>query len=113
VRRRFIDLTRRQKARPQASGEVPEMPSSETDDEVSTQLAEALSRLTPTYRELLVLAYIEGLDNRELGQVLGLPPRRASKRLSRARVALRNILLKGGEQALEAGEAEVSTEQGG
>lgn len=112
IRHRFIDQTRRQKARPRIADELPELAAGMPATAPQAWLADALNALHPAYRELLVLAYMEELDAGEIGQVLGISPRRASQQLSRARVALRNILLKGGKQSLKAGKAGASAEGG-
>lgn len=113
VRHRFIDLTRRQRVRPRAAAEMPELADDEESTTIPSRLDEALGQLNPAYRELLVLAYIEELDSAELAQVLGITRRQATKRLSRARVALRHVLLTDEHQPLRAGQAGTSPEQGG
>jgi hypothetical protein len=107
VRRRFIDLATAA-ARPQVSGRC----RASAPDEGRHSRGCGSAQLVFQYRELQY-GYVEGLDSREIGQVLGITPRQATKRLSRARIALRDILPKGGQQALKAGEAEVSPERGG
>lgn len=111
VRHRFIDLTRRQRVRPDETAESPELASADEPQAIPTLLAEALGQLHPAYRELLVLAYLEDLDTSEIGHVLGISARQATKRLSRARVALRRVLIEAGQMA-PAAKAKTSVEQG-
>lgn len=112
VRHRFIDLTRRQRVRPDESAESPELASAEEAHATPALLADALGQLNPAYRELLVLAYLEDLDASEIGRVLGISARQATKRLSRARVALRRVLIEAGRTA-PAAKVKASPEQRG
>ncbi|MCC7479106.1 sigma-70 family RNA polymerase sigma factor [bacterium] len=58
-------------------------------DQFSQRLAEAMGRLPQAQRELLSLAYLDGLSLEELGALLRISPQSASQRLYRAREALR------------------------
>ena len=60
--------------------------------EVRTRLAEALDRMDPTDREVLMLRHFEQLTNAEAAQVLGIQERAAAKRYLRALERLREIL---------------------
>jgi RNA polymerase sigma-70 factor (ECF subfamily) len=55
---------------------------------------EALGELTPRYREVLFLVYIEGLLVAEAARQLGLPQGTVKSRLKRGRDALRRILIR-------------------
>lgn len=63
------------------------------EDRLSANLVtEALNRLPPQHREVIVLVGLEELSYRDVAEVLGLPIGTVMSRLSRAREALRNIL---------------------
>ena len=65
-----------------------------TVDEV--QLDEALSRMSQTDRDALLLRYYQDLDLREVGAALGVSQNTAAKRLSRALERLRRYLVSRG-----------------
>lgn len=56
-------------------------------------LRRAVGELTENHREILLLREVNGLDYREIGQVLGLTPGTVKSRLARARRELRDKLL--------------------
>ena len=58
----------------------------------SDLLRQALERLSPEYREVIVLHEIEGLAYREIAGVTGIPIGTVMSRLSRARGKLQNEL---------------------
>ena len=60
--------------------------------EVHTRLAEALSEMDPTDREVLAMRHFEQLSNAEAAQVLGIQERAAAKRYLRALQRLREFL---------------------
>ncbi len=62
-----------------------------SDRERLEQLREALRRLTPARRQLLLL-HLEGLTQREIGEVLGITEGNVAVRLHRARHSLRGFL---------------------
>jgi DNA-directed RNA polymerase specialized sigma24 family protein len=51
-------------------------------------VAASFGRLAVAYREVLLLAFVEGLETREIASVLALREDAVRKRLSRARAAL-------------------------
>ena len=55
---------------------------------------EALSRIAPAHREVLLLSAVEGLDSAQVAAVLGIREDAARKRLSRARAELAEWLEK-------------------
>lgn len=57
---------------------------------LTTDARRALGTLTDVEREVLELAAWEGLEPREIAEVLGISPAAARQRLSRARAALRH-----------------------
>jgi len=60
--------------------------------EVSGAVAEAVRRLEPKYREVLVLRDMEGLTAPEVAKVLGIRVEAVKSRLHRARASLREVL---------------------
>lgn len=70
-------------------------------DEISQRtekndLMEAVSKLNPTFKEVILLHYYQGFGISEIAQMLDLPEGTISSRLSRARKKLEGML-KGGE----------------
>ena len=61
-----------------------------------TDLMEAVSKLNPTFKEVILLHYYQGFGISEIAQMLDLPEGTISSRLSRARKKL-ETMLKGGE----------------
>ena len=55
-------------------------------------VVEALGRLDPEYRAVLVMRDVEGFDYQQMADVLGLPLGTLKSRLFRARLALRDEL---------------------
>jgi RNA polymerase sigma-70 factor, ECF subfamily len=77
TRNRAVDLSRRRQARPQSAGENPlravrggPEPEASID---GWDVARALSRIPEEHREVLTLAYFEGLSQREISQRTGVP----------------------------------------
>lgn len=60
--------------------------------ELARRVREALAQLDVTDQEVLLLRYFDGLDNKEVAQVLGLDASAASKRYGRALLRLRKQL---------------------
>jgi len=54
---------------------------------------EALGRVDPEYRAVLVMRDVEGFDYQQMAEVLGLPLGTLKSRLFRARLALRDELM--------------------
>jgi RNA polymerase sigma-70 factor (ECF subfamily) len=61
-------------------------------------LAQALDRLPPDLREVLVLREVEGLSYKEIGDVVDVPIGTVMSRLSRARKRLQETLTISGEE---------------
>lgn len=61
-------------------------------DEIKTRLAQALNKMDPTDREVLVMRHFEQLTNAEAALVVGIQERAAAKRYLRALERLREIL---------------------
>jgi RNA polymerase sigma-70 factor (ECF subfamily) len=66
-----------------------------TAREVQNQLAAALDRLDDDQRAVVVLRDIESLDYQQIGEVLDISIGTVKSRLHRARLALRDMLLRG------------------
>lgn len=62
-----------------------------TEDE--RQLNEAVGRLSPEHREVLLMKDIEGLKYEEIAELLGVPIGTIRSRLHRARLELRDLLV--------------------
>ena len=56
-------------------------------------LADVLARMSPEFREVIVLRELEGLSYKEIGEVVGVPVGTVMSRLSRARKNLREALI--------------------
>jgi RNA polymerase sigma-70 factor (ECF subfamily) len=94
TRNRVVDLTRRRQVRPQSSGEDQlQTVSGGPEPEESVDgwdVARALSRIPEEHREVLTLAYFEGLSQREISRrtrALREPGSRAAPKLPSARTA--------------------------
>lgn len=59
------------------------------------ELAEAMIRLSPLHREVLVLAFVHGLSYDEMARTIGVPIGTIKSRLSNAKTALRGLLERG------------------
>lgn len=64
--------------------------------EMGQQVRQALARLSPTDREILVLRNLEALSNQEAAHVLEIDPATASQRYGRALLRLRKLLIEAG-----------------
>jgi RNA polymerase sigma-70 factor (ECF subfamily) len=77
TRNRAVDLARRRRARPQVVGEARlQTVSGGPEPEASVDgwdVARALSRIPEKHREVLTLAYFEGLSQREISRRTGVP----------------------------------------
>jgi RNA polymerase sigma-70 factor (ECF subfamily) len=61
-------------------------------DEIKLRLAQALDKMDPTDREVLMLRHFEQLSNAEAAEVVGIQERAVAKRYLRALERLRIIL---------------------
>lgn len=52
----------------------------------------AMAKLKPEYRQALMLSYFEGMDGRQMAEIMKIPRRKASDLLYRGKQALRNEL---------------------
>ncbi len=55
-------------------------------------LDKGLKRLKPSYREILILFYVEDLEYKEIGDILHIPMGTVGIRLSRAKAQLKKVL---------------------
>ena len=62
------------------------------DNETRALIEDAIARLPEAYRDLYVLADVEGLPNQEIADLLGLHLPAVKSRLHRARLAMRKAL---------------------
>lgn len=62
--------------------------------DIARILEEALSRLNPTQKSLVLLKDYEGYSYQEIGEITGLNPTQVKVYLHRARMTLRNYLVK-------------------
>jgi RNA polymerase sigma factor (sigma-70 family) len=77
TRNRAIDLSRRRRVRPQSAGEdqlraIPGGPEPEASVD-GWDVARALSHIPEEHREVLTLAYFDGLSQREIAHLTGVP----------------------------------------
>lgn len=92
IRRRFIDYRRRSAIRLQPTTELPEVAAQEQSSISNNPIAECMTQLPNAQQEILSLFYIDGLDLKETGAVIGIPAKAVRQRLFRARIALRKKL---------------------
>jgi RNA polymerase sigma-70 factor (ECF subfamily) len=97
TRNRVVDLARRRRARPQSAGENPLRALSggpEPEESVDGwDVAHALSRIPEEHREVLTLAYFEGLSQREISRRTGIPLGTIKSRTTAALKRLHRILV--------------------
>ena len=97
TRNRATDLIRRRKARVRTVGDDPPFEPGEDDITAelsrSFDLASALSRLSPVHREVLTLAYFQGLSQSEISRRTNTPLGTVKSRTSTALRVLRESLL--------------------
>ena len=101
TRNRATDLIRRRRARVRTvNGGLPPDPG-EPDPSGSLSrgfdVVAALGRLSPSHREVLVLAYFEGLSQREISARTGTPLGTVKSRTAAAMRALRETMSGGGD----------------
>jgi RNA polymerase sigma-70 factor (ECF subfamily) len=99
ARNRAIDLTRRRRARirtvaPATNEEASLEPYEGAEETLRNfEMVEALSEISPSHREVLVLAYFEGLSQREISRRTGVPLGTIKSRTTAALRALRERML--------------------
>lgn len=96
TRNRATDLDRRRKARVRTTGYEDPFEPDEEDPAGrlarSFDVASALSDLSPNHREVLTLAYLEGLSQREIARATGTPLGTVKSRTTAALRAMRTLL---------------------
>lgn len=96
TRNRATDLIRRRRARVRTVGDesVPELGEDDQSNEISRSfdVASALGSLSPTHREILTLAYFDGLSQREISRATSTPLGTVKSRTTAALKALRQSI---------------------
>jgi RNA polymerase sigma-70 factor (ECF subfamily) len=101
ARRRAADALGRPRLRvvPEDATGLADLPSGERSSEdlaiaaaTRAELAAALARMSPLYREVLDLTFAHGLSSLETAEVLGVPLATVKRRLNHAKQALRALL---------------------
>ncbi len=101
VHRRAVDLVRREQARPQRGGDVDDIADRAGKDDIAASLVageqgesvrRALAGLPPPQREVLELAYFNGLSQSEIAERLGEPLGTVKSRTHVALSRLRELL---------------------
>ena len=104
VHRRAVDLIRRERARPQRAGDVEDIASRASTDDVPASLVaneqgasvrRALADLPAPQRQVLELAYFSGLSQSEIAEHLGEPLGTVKSRTHVALSRLRELLGEG------------------
>ena len=104
VHRRAVDLIRREQARPQRGGDVDDIaaragtddiPASLVASEQGASVRRALADLPPPQRQVLELAYFNGLSQSEIAERLGEPLGTVKSRTHVALARLRELLGEG------------------
>ena len=94
-----VDHLRREKRRPAAVPREPADPHTPQEElerrELHRAVQQALDRLTPEHREVLLLRQMQGLSYQEIGAALSLEEGTVKSRISRAKRQLRTILAEG------------------
>ena len=99
-----IDLMRREK-RQIAAEDITEVsapdpapgPQQQAEQSETRQaVRDAMAQLSPEYRQIVVLRFLQELSYEEIGTVLKLPPGTVKSRLNRAKAQLKDILSKSG-----------------
>lgn len=88
----LVDWFRREGAAHAPRDPVPTPEAHASANATAAALEEALTELSPTYREVLLLSVIEGLDSGQVATVLDIKPEAVRQRLSRARAELSSRL---------------------
>jgi RNA polymerase sigma-70 factor (ECF subfamily) len=97
ARNRATDFDRKRRARPRVVAGDETLTLIATDDSTrnsadSLDVAEALLRLSPELREVLILAYRRGLTQREIAQATHTPLGTTKKRITTALKSMRNFM---------------------
>lgn len=64
------------------------------DRDTKTALDQYLSQVSPKYREPLILYYLEGMDYKEISEILQIPVSTVGVRLARGRSAIQKVAAK-------------------
>jgi RNA polymerase sigma-70 factor (ECF subfamily) len=66
------------------------------EEDTARNIQQALMKLNPDYRAVIVLSHFRDLSYKEMSDVLGIPEKKVKSRLFTARQLLKNILVKEG-----------------
>ena len=74
--------------------EFPDEPVSDASVDINTRMSlwDAVEKLDPAYREVVVLYYYEQFSVKEISRIMDIRPDTVKKRLSRSREKLKNLL---------------------
>jgi RNA polymerase sigma-70 factor, ECF subfamily len=107
TRNRAVDLDRRRRARPSSAGDARlQTISGGAEPEASVDgwdVAHALSRIPEEHREVLTLAYFEGLTQREISRRTGIPLGTIKSRTTTALKGLRQSLIDPAREEVQRG----------
>jgi RNA polymerase sigma-70 factor (ECF subfamily) len=90
-----VALNHLRRRRPRAGALPEDLPEPRAEAAIALVVREALARMTPDHRAILLLREIHGLEYQEISQALGIDAGTVRSRLSRAREALRAALSEG------------------
>ncbi len=96
-----VDLIRTRKNKASSIEDLVHEPSRKAQQELSSRLRDAISRIDPKWAEIFLLRYIEGYGNKEIAELLDTSQTMIAVTLFRARQKLQNeIRLESGSLAL-------------
>ncbi len=98
-----LDIVRARKNRNVSLEAMQGEPSTRAQQELSTRLRDALSRIDPKWAEMFILRFVEGYGNKEIAEILDTSQTMVAVTLFRARQKLQSeIRLESGSLALQA-----------
>jgi len=92
----IVDHWRKRRWETEARTDAPEVGRPDPDASLRIDMERTFERLSPQQRQLMWLAYVEGMDHREIASALGLGARSVRVLLHRARRKLAGLLSAGG-----------------
>lgn len=96
-----LDIIRSRKSKVTSLENLTSDPATGAQQELSSRLRDALSRLDPKWAEMFLLRFVEGYGNKEIAQMLGMSQTMVAVTLFRARQKLQSeIRLESGSLAL-------------
>ncbi len=97
ARNLIIDHYRRRRETtelPETLPAEPDMPEDDPTSELALSLRETIDELPDAYRQALILTEYQGLNQKELAEKMGITLSGAKSRVQRARLKLRDLLLR-------------------